>query len=136
MSPLFDITGVEVIGNEKISKETILSLSGISLGDNLYRNKKETIQKNIKQEAYIESVEVKRVLPDKIQLQVKERKATFLLEYANSYFYMDNQGYILEVSSLYFTITFSVISFASKISEKLKVDCNPLVSPSLETYII
>lgn len=99
MSPLFDITGVEVIGNEKISKETILSLSGISLGDNLYRNKKETIQKNIKQEAYIESVEVKRVLPDKIQLQVKERKATFLLEYANSYFYMDNQGYILEVSS-------------------------------------
>ena len=36
MSPLFDITGVEVIGNEKISKETILSLSGISLGDNLY----------------------------------------------------------------------------------------------------
>ncbi len=99
MSPLFDITGVEVIGNEKISKETILSLSGISLGDNLYQNKKETIQKNMKQEAYIESVEVKRILPDKIQLQIKERKATFLLEYASSYFYMSNQGYMLEVSS-------------------------------------
>lgn len=99
MSPLFDITEVEVLGNEKISKETILSLSGISLGDNLYRNKKEQIQNNIKQEAYIESVEVKRVLPDKIQLQVKERKATFLLEYASSYFYMNNQGYLLEISS-------------------------------------
>ncbi len=99
MSPLFDITEVEVIGNEKISKETILSLSGISLGDNLYRNKKEQIQKNIKQEAYIENVEVKRILPDKIQLQVKERKATFLLEYASSYFYMNSQGYILEISS-------------------------------------
>lgn len=99
MSPVFDITEIEVTGNEKISKETIVSLSGISLGDNIYRNKKENIVNNIKQEAYIESVEVKRTLPNKIELQVKERKTTFLLEYASSYLYMNNQGYILEISS-------------------------------------
>lgn len=99
MSPLFDITEIEVMGNEKISKETILSLSGISLGDNIYHNKKETISENIRKEAYIESVEVIRVLPNKIEIQVTERKPTFLLEYASSYLYMNNQGYILEISS-------------------------------------
>lgn len=31
-------------------------------------------------------------------IKIKERKATFILEYANSYAYINNQGYILEIT--------------------------------------
>lgn len=98
MSPLFNIVEIQVLNNEKISTDTIISLSEISIGNNLYKiSKKKTINK-IKQNAYIESVEIKRNLPNKISIMVKERKPTYMLEYANSYVYVNNQGYILEIS--------------------------------------
>lgn len=99
MSPLFNVSEIEIIGNDKISKETIISLSQIQIGDNIYKTSKEKIIQKIKQNAYIESVQVKRVLPNKINLTIKERNTTYMLEYANSFAYINNQGYILEIST-------------------------------------
>jgi cell division protein FtsQ len=99
MSPLFNVEEIEVIGNNQISDNTIISLSQIEIGDNIYKTSKSSIKQNIKQNAYIEGIEVKRVIPNKIQLIVTERTATYMLEYANSYAYINNQGYILEISS-------------------------------------
>lgn len=98
MSPLFNISEINVVNNEKISSDTIVSLSGIKIGENIYKTSSKTITKNIKQNAYIESVEIQRKLPNKIEISVKERKTTYMLEYANSYAYINNQGYILEIS--------------------------------------
>lgn len=98
MSPLFDLATVEVANNEKINSDTIISLSGLTIGENIYKTSTKQIQKNIKQNAYIESVQIKRQLPNKILINVKERKATYMLEYATSFAYINNQGYILEIS--------------------------------------
>lgn len=97
MSPLFNIVDIEVINNNKISKETIISLSRIQLGENIYKNSKETITKNIKQNTYVDDVKITRKLPNKIEISIKERKPTYMIEYANSYIYINNQGYILEI---------------------------------------
>lgn len=98
MSPLFNIAEINVINNEKISSDTIISLSGVKIGENIYKTSSSTITKNIKQNAYIETVEIQRKIPNKLNITVKERKATYMLEYANSYAYINNQGYILEIS--------------------------------------
>lgn len=98
MSPLFNLATIQVVNNEKISSDTIVSLSGLKLGENIYKTNRKQIEKNIKQNAYIESVNINRQLPNKILITVKERKATYMLEYANSYAYINNQGYILEIS--------------------------------------
>lgn len=97
-SPLFNVIEVSVIGNNAISEETIISLSEIQIGDNIYKTSKSKIKQRVKQNSYIESVEVKRMLPNRIELTVKERHTTFMLEYANSFVYINNQGYILEIS--------------------------------------
>ena len=97
MSPIFNITNINISGNEKITSEMITSLSGITIGENTFKTSKRQISKNIKQNAYIESVEVKRSLPDQININVKERKATFMLGITDSYVYMNNQGYLLEI---------------------------------------
>lgn len=97
MSPLFNLAEIQVANNEKISTDTIISLSKLTIGDNIYKTSINKIKKNIKQNAYIESVEVKRKLPNIIQVNVKERKTTYNLEYANSFVYINNQGYILDI---------------------------------------
>ncbi len=98
MSPLFNLSQIQVINNDKINSDTIISLSGLKLGENIYKNRNKQIIKNIKQNAYIENVKIDRKIPNTILITIKERKATFLLEYANSYAYINNQGYILEIT--------------------------------------
>lgn len=98
-SPLFHVQKLEVEGNGKISKEEIISLSQIQTGESTYKISKAKVEENIKQNPYIESVTVKRKLPDEVSLIVKERITTFMLEYGGGYVYLNNQGYMLEIST-------------------------------------
>lgn len=98
MSPLFNVSEVQVLNNEKLSTESIVSLSELNIGENIYKVTKRKLVNRIKQNAYVESVKIERKLPSKIAITIKERKTTFMLEYANSYVYINNQGYILEIS--------------------------------------
>lgn len=97
-SPVFNIKEVVVEGNEKIAEEEIIYLSEVQVGDNIYHYSKTNIKQKIKTNPYIDEVQVYRLLPDKIEIEVKERKASFLLQLEGSYAYINNQGYILEKS--------------------------------------
>ena len=99
LSPIFNITSIEVSGNSKISSETILSLSGLTINQNIFNFSTSQVRNNIKQNAYIESVEISRSLPDKVEITVEERVATYALTIGNAYAYINNQGYILEITS-------------------------------------
>lgn len=98
LSPLFNIINVDVTGNSKISIEQIKSLSQIQIGENIFKIKKKEVINNIKENPYIDSVIVSRKLPNTIDIKVEERTATLQLQYANSYVYLNNQGYMLEIS--------------------------------------
>ena len=56
------------------------------------------MEQAIKANAYIDSVELKRKLPDSIVLQVVERKPAYMLMIGNAYAYINSQGYMLEIS--------------------------------------
>ncbi len=99
LSPIFNVKKVEVIGNSKISSDEIVSLSGIGLEQNMFQYRKEDIIKRIKENAYIDTVKVSRRIPDTIQVVVAERKASFMMQFANAYAYISSQGYILEISN-------------------------------------
>ena len=98
LSPYFNVTQIDVVGNERITKEEIISLSNITLNENTFKIQGNQVQQNIKQNAYIETVSIKRKLPGGIEITVKERKPTFMLSFANAYIYLNNQGYMLEIS--------------------------------------
>ncbi len=99
LSPIFNIKNIEVINNNNIATEQIISASKITLNENMFKISTKEAEKNILSNNYIESVQVKRKPFDKIQIDVKERTATLMLEYGNSYVYINNQGYILEIST-------------------------------------
>lgn len=98
-SPLFNIKEIIVEGNEKITSDEIISLSQINLEENTYKTSIKKAKQKILENPYIKNVEIKRKLPSKMVITVEERKTTFMFEYGSGYVYINNQGYILEISS-------------------------------------
>lgn len=99
MSPIFNVKNIKVEGNSHLSEEQVISLSRIEIENNMFKYNKKEIIKNIKENAYIENVEVKRSIPDTIEIKITERKTSFMIQFANAYAYINNQGYILEISN-------------------------------------
>jgi cell division protein FtsQ len=98
LSPFFNIKTITVIGNSKLTEEEIISLSGIQLEENTFKIQTTKSQEKIKQNAYIDTVNVRRKLPNQITIEITERMPTFMITLGNAYVYMNNQGYLLEVS--------------------------------------
>lgn len=96
VSPIFNIVDIKVIGNNKIPSETIISLSQLQNGQNTFRFNKKQTEKEIKTNAYVENVSISRKIPNKIEIKIEEREATYNIEFLNGYAYINNQGYILE----------------------------------------
>ena len=97
--PLFNIKNIEVVGNTKLSEDKIIDLSGISDSVNLFKLDKASVKKAIKENAYVENVEINRKFPNKVIIDIKEREAKYMLQFADSYVYINNQGYMLEISN-------------------------------------
>lgn len=98
VSPIFNITEIEVINNENVSKETIISLSELKVGENIFRFISSNVSKKIKSNSYLEDVKIHRKIPNTIEIDVAERKHDYSVDYLGQYAYINNQGYILEIS--------------------------------------
>ena len=99
MSSIFNIKEIEVSNNFKISKTEIINNSRIQIGQNIFKINKKNIKQNIKKNAYIEDVKISRdIINMTLKLEIQEREVTYMIKYANAYVYLNNQGYILEIS--------------------------------------
>ncbi len=79
---------VEVTGSERYTSEAISSASGISVGDRLYAldiDEEELSYELRKQFPYISSVELKRVIPNKVVIEVTEDEPVFVSEIYGEY---------------------------------------------------
>lgn len=99
LSPVFNIKNINVINNSNLSSQTIVNLSKININQNMFKFSKREAKKSILSNPYVEDVKIRRKLFNTVQIEVKERYATLMLEYGNSYVYINNQGYILEIST-------------------------------------
>ena len=97
-SPIFNITDIEVLNNNRVSSDTVISLSGINTNENIFRFISTKVSNSIKQNAYIEEVKIRRVLPNKVQIEVTEREPKFSIPVLGEFAYMSTQGYILEIT--------------------------------------
>ena len=98
LTVLFPIKQITAKGSEKYTSEQIVALSGINIGDNLFMSKvkTETIREKL---PYIESVKIKRTLPDSIAITVKDA-APYACYYSDgAYHTVCRSGYVLESGS-------------------------------------
>lgn len=98
MSNVFNIKQIVVVNNSKISSNEIINSSTLATGVNMFKITNGAIRNGVKTNAYIEDVSIKRNINGTVVLDVKERQATYMLKLANAYVYINNQGYMLEIS--------------------------------------
>lgn len=98
VSPIFNINEIQIINNNQIPTETIISLSQLQIGQNVFKFSSNKLEEEIKTNPYIENVKIQRILPNKIEITVEERQKNYNVEFLNGYAYINNQGYILEIS--------------------------------------
>ena len=98
VSPIFNINEIRVINNNQISTETIMSLSQLQIGQNIFKFKGSQVRKDIKTNPYVENIKVQRRLPNRVEITIEERQKNYNVEFLNGYAYINNQGYILEIS--------------------------------------
>ena len=98
-TPVFNVASIRVYGNEKNSVDTYISLSGININKtNIFAFTNSSVEKKIKENAYVEEIKIERKLPNIVELHITERTVDYKINYLNSYVYLNNQGYILEIS--------------------------------------
>jgi cell division protein FtsQ len=89
----FRVKEVEVEGGRKIPKETLLSLTVMEGMPNLFSVRLKDVVKRLESHPWIEQVRVRKVFPDKILIQVDERKPMAIVQLDELY-YVDTQGEI------------------------------------------
>lgn len=95
-STFFHIEAINIKNNKILKKEDILRQSGLRKNTNIFKFKSSIIEENLNKNPFIKSVEVKRKLPNRVNIDVKERNKTFLFQYISMYLVVDEEGFIME----------------------------------------
>ncbi|WP_026895194.1 cell division protein FtsQ/DivIB [Clostridiisalibacter paucivorans] len=95
----FHIKEIQVTGNKRLNHDRIVLASGIMKGENILRIDKKIITENLLSHPYIKDVSIKRKLPKKVVINIKEREEIAVLKYMGSYIYVDNDGIVLSILS-------------------------------------
>ena len=93
---------VSIENNSVLTEQEIIDLSNIVVGQNMFSIRKSKSVENIKTNKYVESVKIKRAIPDKLRIIVKERQIKFQLENMDegtAYIYVDNHGIAVDKSA-------------------------------------
>ena len=99
LSDLFNIKQITVVNNSRVSKEEIIKQSTLQIGSNMFKTLSIKIINGVKTNPYIENVKVKKKLNGEIVIEVEERTCSYMLQMENEFAYINNQGYILEISN-------------------------------------
>ena len=100
-SDLFGLREIAVEGNHFYNREQVINLSKVKEKDNLFfgdsiKNIPEVLQKD----PYFSEVKVKRTLPGKITISVRERKQIAAVAYGRKFVVIDKEGTVLRKSEV------------------------------------
>lgn len=97
-APFMQIKKINCTGNVHIASEEIIKASGIYAGDNIIRINKSSAIDNIDNISYIKSVEIDRKFPSTLNIKIVECHIHAYIEQDKKYFYLDEDGKILEIT--------------------------------------
>lgn len=96
-SPIFNIRYIVIHGNTSVSKDTIISQSGIRINENILKTDLNSAATLIKKNPYINTVEIYRKFPGTVIINVTECKKCAYLVFAGSALTIDKNGKLLEI---------------------------------------
>ncbi|KQL54717.1 cell division protein FtsQ [Heyndrickxia shackletonii] len=99
-SPLSHVGKISIKGNFSVSKKLIIEKSGLTSKTNIWNMKNQEIEKKILQLPEIKSVGIKKVLPNKVDIEIKEHKQIASFANGTGFTPVLENGVILSNNSL------------------------------------
>lgn len=96
-SEWFDITKVTLKGNNYLSKETVISQGEITFDSNLFHFDVEKANAKLLKNPWIEDVSIKKIFPNKLNIEVIERQPGVLIFYDDCFYLVSEEGIILSI---------------------------------------
>ena len=96
---MFQVKTIVVTGNQQTGYEEIVKMSGVSIGQNIFKIDRTVIEERIEINPYLDVLSVNFKYPDEIIINVKERTPAAVVPYLGSYVVINDEGYVLEIST-------------------------------------
>lgn len=94
-SDFFTTRHIDVAGNARLTREMVLQYGGLSEGDNSLSVSIADVERNLRDTPWVEEVSVKRLLPDRFVIKLKERMPSFWVRKGDGLFYANERGEII-----------------------------------------
>lgn len=125
---IFNIRDIVVEGNNKMTYNEIVQVSGFSRGENIFKIDKKVGKRALMELPYIKSIKVKRRIPKKIIIEVEERESIAAISFNDSFILFDKEGYLLAIKekdekvnkAQIFALDFIELNLGENIFEKIE----------------
>lgn len=94
-SSYFAVTDVKIEGIKYLTERQVLELCEIEKGTNIFSLNYKNLTKRLRTNCWVEEVEIKRRLPGKVIIRIKEREPLATLIIAQKFINVDKQGVAL-----------------------------------------
>lgn len=98
-SPLFEVRRIKVEGNEVLSAQEVIAVSGVHLETNIFKVNLKDAERRLSVVPLVKRAELKRVLPGTILIKLVERRPVALLPVKGSFIALDEEGVYLFAES-------------------------------------
>lgn len=94
-SDFFTTRHIDVAGNTRLTREMVLQYAGLNEGDNSLGISIADIERNLRDTPWVEEVSVKRLLPDRFIIKLRERMPSFWIQKDGALYYANEEGEII-----------------------------------------
>lgn len=91
-SPIFSVKDIEIIGRNEISQQELVKLSGVALGNNIFKLNLKDGQDKIQLLPAVKDVKITRKFPSTVVIQLTERSPVAFLSVGNTFVEIDAEG--------------------------------------------
>lgn len=95
-SSVFELETVEVAGNDKAAKDEIVDAAGVRAGAHLFSLSIDRIAERVGGLAWVDTVQVERIVPSRLRITITEREAVAAITLAGRSWIVDHEGVVLE----------------------------------------
>lgn len=94
-SSIFSVKRIEVRGTDQLSKSQVVDMSGVSLGDNIFRLELEAAHASLVANPWIRSAKLERQFPAIVRIRIRERAPVVALSSPEAIHLLDRTGFVL-----------------------------------------
>ncbi|MDT8334508.1 MAG: FtsQ-type POTRA domain-containing protein [Desulfurivibrionaceae bacterium] len=109
-SGFFQIVAIDIKGCERIDKDEILEMSGVSIHSNLIKISRRRVRERVEGHRWVEGARVTGVWPDRLIISVRERAPVALINLDDGLHYIDKSGTVFAPLTASADLDYPVIS--------------------------